>query len=106
MTMLQVLHQRSGRHHDHGRFTATSRAAAALTVLAAFRCPMPVADEIPKRTKIPVRLKNDVAAITAITTIGAAARNVDLAPKTAAAVPTISGTAVQNDAINKHRTSA
>jgi hypothetical protein len=61
-----------------------------------------VANEVAQGTLIGISLENNVAAVAAIATIGATARNKNFTTKTTAAIAAIASATIQNDSIGKH----
>jgi hypothetical protein len=71
-------------------------------MLATLGFPVTVANQIPQRSLISVRLNDDIAPITTIAAIRATTRYKGFTPEAAAPVAAIAGSTKQNRSICKH----
>ena len=102
VTVFQIFDQRTGRNQNHYGFSTFAGAKCPKAMLTAFCVPVSVANEVAQGTLIGISLENNVAALAAVATIGATARNKNFTTKTTAAIAAIASATIQNDSIGKH----
>ena len=71
-------------------------------VTPAFGFPVAMPGNVHKTAEVSLSFDDDIAARATFAAVRTAARNVSFTTKAAAAIPTVSGSAVNDDLINKH----
>lgn len=102
VTVFQIFDQSTGWNQDDCGLSTFAGAKRPKAVLTAFCVPVSMANEVAQGTLIGISLENNVAAVAAVATIGATARDKHFTTKTAAAIAAIASATIQNDSIGKH----